>query len=95
MTFSVWGKKTHEVLLATYTVWLILIFAGQGWATIWWLLGGPWSVPEWLDRISPLIMVLGPAFNGRYTLGDQLLFSLGALRHSALLTVIAVAPSVR
>jgi ABC-type transport system involved in multi-copper enzyme maturation permease subunit len=91
LTLSVWGKKTHEVLLATYTVWLFLLLAGPSWAMFWWSLGAGWSEPEWLDRINPYVMVMGPTYwPGRFSITDQLLFGLEALGASVVLTLVAV-----
>jgi ABC-type transport system involved in multi-copper enzyme maturation permease subunit len=91
LTLSVWGKKTHEVLLATYTVWLVLLLAGPSYAMYGWSIGAGWSQPEWLDRINPYVMVMGPTYwPGRFSITDQLLFGLEGLGAAAVLTWVAV-----
>jgi ABC-type transport system involved in multi-copper enzyme maturation permease subunit len=91
LMLSIWGKKTHEVLLATYTIWLVLLLAGPSYAMFWWSLGLVWSQPDWLDRINPFVMVMGPTYwPGRFTTFDQLLFGLEMVGASAVLTVVSV-----
>ena len=90
LTLSVWGKKTHEVLLATYAVWAI------------WVVAIPASLvvnpiarfPAWLLKTNPIGLTVAahdssnPASPG---LGDQLLFLAAALVISAVLLALAVA----
>jgi ABC-type transport system involved in multi-copper enzyme maturation permease subunit len=91
LMLSIWGTKTHEVLLATYTVWLVLLLAGPGIAMFLWSLGLGWYQLDWLNRINPFMMVMGPTqWPGRYTTSDQVLFGLETLAVSAVLMVISV-----
>jgi hypothetical protein len=84
LAFSVWGRKTHEVLLATYLVlivWLLLPLVG--WlldSTIWVLFpgfGGLWS---WKDSYHPYSLVYAPyTAPGTVELADFVWFLMGCL----------------
>jgi ABC-type transport system involved in multi-copper enzyme maturation permease subunit len=91
LMLSIWGTKTHEVLLATYTVWLVLLLAGPSYSMFWSSLGLGWFEADLLNWINPYVMVMGPTqWPGRYTTFDQLLFGLEMLGASAVLTVVSV-----
>jgi ABC-type transport system involved in multi-copper enzyme maturation permease subunit len=55
LTFSVWCSKTHEVLLATYMTWIVLLLA----APFYWFTNraGP---PPWMWDISPFLLAFAP-----------------------------------
>jgi ABC-type transport system involved in multi-copper enzyme maturation permease subunit len=90
LTFSVWGKKTHEVLLATYVVWAIWVVAIPGTFVV--NFRAPF--PGWLLKTNPVGLTVGahdPSNPSSPGLGDQLLFLAAALLISAALVALAVA----
>src|SRR5262249_33007446 len=59
LLFSVWGRKTHEVLLVTYAVLLFWVLGGPAcslfrWSTAW----GAW-LPDWFTQSSPFWLAFG------------------------------------
>jgi len=90
LTISVWGKKTHEVLLATYgvlTVWVVVIPAA-------FLVNRFTRFPGWLLKTNPIgltIATTDPSRPSSPGVGDQLLFLAAALLISAALLALAVA----
>jgi ABC-type transport system involved in multi-copper enzyme maturation permease subunit len=58
-TLSVWGTKTHEVLLATYGIWILILLANPVWYFLAWLwqFGPP---PDWFKMINPFWLALAP-----------------------------------
>jgi ABC-type transport system involved in multi-copper enzyme maturation permease subunit len=91
LTISVWGTKTHEVLLGTYLVWgLWLLLSPALWTLqTWGLIGG--GRPDWLDKIEPFWLCFGPTWRpGSITLADQVIFLGAALAISVALTVLSV-----
>jgi ABC-type transport system involved in multi-copper enzyme maturation permease subunit len=92
LTFSVWGTKTHEVLLATYAVWVFWLLAdplaGQA------LAFGPAQVAQplvWLADTDPFRLAFAPyAQPGSVTLTDHMSFLLATLVISTVLTGMCV-----
>jgi ABC-type transport system involved in multi-copper enzyme maturation permease subunit len=92
LTLSVWGKKTQEVLMATYAFWVV------------WLLASPMShqarayLPGWmtwpLDQMEawdPFRLAFGPYVRpGSVTLIDDLIFLAGTGLLSVALTALSV-----
>ena len=90
LTFSVWGKKTHEVLLATYVVWAIWVVAIPGLFVV----NGITSFPGWLLKTNPIGLTVAahdPSSPSSPGVADQLLFLAATLLISAALLALAVA----
>ena len=65
LTVSVWGRKTHEVLLATYAFGVLYLLSAPGWAVLVRVL--PWEArPDWLPGpwallpYNPVFLTLAP-----------------------------------
>lgn len=92
LTFSVWATKTHEVLLATYSVlslWLLAIPISRGLG----ITGGTgrWSGPDWLEAIDPFRLAFRPYLvAGSENLLAGAAFLFGALLVSAALLVLSI-----
>src|SRR5262249_12334900 len=90
LTLSVWGKKTHEVLLTTYFLWIVWILA----LPACWVFGYWSSVPRWFFTINPFDLTLNaynPSRPFSPDFGDQLSFVAGTLLISVALAALAVA----
>src|SRR3954469_17614182 len=97
LTLSVWGHKTHEVLLATYAfgiAWLLSapIWIGLSSQILW------WAKPAWLPGAlallpyNPVYLTLGPlggAPGQAVGLGEQVRFCVLGILVSALLAAAA------
>lgn len=65
LTLSVWGRRTHEVLLATYAFGIAWLLAAPIWAGVVAVLP-PWARPAWLPSFlallpyNPIFLVLSP-----------------------------------
>src|SRR5215813_2342348 len=65
LMLSVWGRKTHEVLLATYAFGILWLLSAPIWAGLVWMLPW-WARPAWLPGYlvlvpyNPVVLVLGP-----------------------------------
>ena len=74
LTISIWRKKTHEVLLATYGVWAIwVVVIPASWSVV----NRFASLPDWLLKTNPIALAAAahdsssPSSPG---VGDQLIF---------------------
>ena len=69
LTLSVWGRKTHEVLLATYAFGIFWLLSAPIWAGLVWMLPW-WARPAWLPGslalvpYNPVFLVLSPLSAG-------------------------------
>jgi ABC-type transport system involved in multi-copper enzyme maturation permease subunit len=85
--FSVWGTKTHEILLATYIVGALIISANP----VWSYLSGSFGFrapPTWLQFLSPYTVVfLDPSW-ASFRL--QLIFIAACVAITAILMTIAI-----
>src|ERR1700722_9628601 len=54
LTLSVWGRKTHEVLLATYAFGIFWLLSAPIWAGLVWMLPW-WARPAWLPGSLALV----------------------------------------
>src|SRR3954469_24211359 len=100
MTLSVWGRKTHEVLLATYAFGILWLLSAPIWAGLVWMLPW-WARPAWLPGslallpYNPVFLALsplsagGPPGLGPMGLGAQARFCALGLLTSALLAAAA------
>ncbi len=90
--FSVWGKKTHEVLLATYSVWMVWLLASPmahqarayvpGWAS--------WPLDQ-LEACDPYRLAYGPYSRpGSVSLADDVAFLFVTLALSGALAALCV-----
>jgi ABC-type transport system involved in multi-copper enzyme maturation permease subunit len=59
MVLSVWGSKTHEVLMGTYTVWAIWLLGRHMYDAVVYQLFGPGSA-FWPRYLDPFWMVFAP-----------------------------------
>jgi ABC-type transport system involved in multi-copper enzyme maturation permease subunit len=59
LALSVWGKKTHEVLLATYFVWILWVLAAPIWQVVEWYVGGSWTrMPDAVFKANPFALTI-------------------------------------
>jgi len=97
LTLSVWGRKTHEVLLATYAFGIFWLLSAPIWAGLvsmlpWW--ARPAWLPSYLDLLpyNPVVLVIAPLDAppglGPIGLGAQAWFCALGLLTSALLAAI-------
>jgi ABC-type transport system involved in multi-copper enzyme maturation permease subunit len=91
LLLSVWGTRTHEVLLVTYAVYAAWLGTGPGWLLynrIGALVYGP---PAWLIQANPLLLIVGlvwtPLRMGWPEVGR---FLAGSLLAAAVLTGTAI-----
>jgi ABC-type transport system involved in multi-copper enzyme maturation permease subunit len=90
LTLSVWGKHTHEVLLVTYMIWLLVLLARPLYdnAGTFLALWGP--APPWVDLLDPYWVTYAPYWSpGTTSWREPTLFLGGAVVASALLTILA------
>ncbi len=94
LTLSVWGRKTHEVLLATYAFGIAWLLSAPIWAVLFSALPR-WALAAWLPRdlalfpYNPIFLVLAPLDGspGPFSIGlaEQARFcSLGLLTSGVL-----------
>src|SRR6516225_5003801 len=95
LALSVWGRKTHEVLLATYAFGILYLMTAPFWATVVPMLPR-WARPAWLPGslalvpYNPVFLALsplstgGPPGLGPMGLGAQVRFCALGLLTSAL-----------
>lgn len=92
LVFSVWGSRTHEVLLATYSVlglWLLATplahgigFRGRG---------GRWSAPEWIEWSDPFLLAFRPFwYQGSSNFWASVIFAVVTIAISSVLVTIAI-----
>ena len=90
LALSVWARKSHEVILATYTVFILGLLLWP----IWYFLsmaGWVGPPPTWALLANPFYVAFAPyADPGKLDFWDYLVFFGVALGASALLTVLAV-----
>src|SRR5262245_15005784 len=99
LVLSVWGRKTHEVLLATYAFGVAWLLSGPIWAGLVSILPW-WARPAWLPSFlallpyNPVVLVLaplgGPPGLGPIGLWAQARFCMLGLLASALLAAAAI-----
>ena len=90
LSFSVWARKSHEVILATYTVFILGILFWP----IWYMLamaGWAGPAPQWAFLANPFYVAFAPyADPGKLEFWDYLIFFAATLGTSIFVTVIAV-----
>ena len=98
LTLSVWGRKTHEVLLATYAFGILWLLSAPIWAGLVAMLPW-WARPAWLPShvallpYNPVFLVIAPIDGlpgmGPIGLEEQAWFCTLGLLTSALLAAAA------
>ncbi len=90
LTISVWGRKTHEVLMATYLVWAVWLLANPTWYamnTAGYLAVGP---PDEFLNTNPFWLSFAPYTKpGSVHLLDDWTFLGGTLGISAVLAAVS------
>jgi ABC-type transport system involved in multi-copper enzyme maturation permease subunit len=90
LALSVWGRKTHEVMLAAYLVIVLAVLPGLTWYLLarHGALGWP---PEWVELSNPFVLAFLPYLRpGTSALAAEALFLGVALVLSSALVVVAV-----
>jgi ABC-type transport system involved in multi-copper enzyme maturation permease subunit len=88
LTLSVWARKSHEVILATYTVFILGLLLWPMWELMSRVYGAP---PPWTLLFNPFYMAFAPyAVPGKLGLWDYLGFFGVTLGASAALAGLAV-----
>jgi ABC-type transport system involved in multi-copper enzyme maturation permease subunit len=93
LTLSVWGKKTQEVLLATYVVWILWFLAAPMWVLVQHVTGVTISAPTWLWMTAPFMLTVqanNPSDPFSPGLLVQVLFFILALLLSAGLVALTI-----
>ena len=93
LTLSVWGKKTHEVLLAMYLVWVVWLLFLPTWGLVSWQQFST-APPDWVFKTNPYMLTVSahnPSYPPSPRLGDQMLFLVAAIAISAALVALTVA----
>jgi ABC-type transport system involved in multi-copper enzyme maturation permease subunit len=90
LLFSVWARKSHEVILATYTVFILCILFWP----IWYMVaraGWVSPAPDWGLLANPFYVALAPyAAPGTLGFWDYFLFFVTTIGMSVVVTAIAV-----
>lgn len=91
LTLSVWGTRSHEVLLSVYAFWTVWMLTVPSWD----LIAFTWSVarpPIAVQKTSPFGLSFMPYVQpGQSTIVDDLIFAGACLLTSSLLAAVAVA----
>jgi ABC-type transport system involved in multi-copper enzyme maturation permease subunit len=88
LTLSVWARKSHEVILATYTVFILGLLIWPIWELTSRVYGAP---PHWTLLFNPFYVAFAPyAVPGKLELWDYLGFFGVILGASVLLSALAV-----
>jgi ABC-type transport system involved in multi-copper enzyme maturation permease subunit len=90
LALSVWARKSHEVILTTYTVFILGVLLWPAWYFLR-MVGWVGSLPPWTALANPFYVAFAPYSDpGKLTAFDYLVFFGVALGASALLTGLAV-----
>ncbi|WP_422928194.1 ABC transporter permease [Singulisphaera sp. PoT] len=84
LSFSIWGTRPHEVLLATFAVLAVWLLTFPVWEMFTWMRGFP-ALPRWAIAAHPFFLALR---QGKAV--DYLGFTLGALTISAILIAVSI-----
>lgn len=91
LTLSVWGTKTHEVLLAVYGFWAVALLTNP----VWYVLAMIWRTgppPNWLKIANPFYTAWAPYLSpGTTDFEEPVWFLAVAAGLSAVLASLAVA----
>lgn len=90
LTLSVWGTKTHEVLLAVYGIWAVVLLAYP----VWMIFTSTLKIappPAWIKWIDPFITAFAPyLYPGSTDLDESVIFLAVAIGLSAGFIVLAI-----
>ncbi len=87
---SVWGTRAHEVLLATFAVYMVWMLGLPVWDHFVWLRGFP-PLPRWAQSAHPTFLAFAPYTRaGEVSILDYLGFLAGSLAASAALVALAI-----
>ncbi|MEO6812180.1 MAG: ABC transporter permease subunit, partial [Isosphaeraceae bacterium] len=92
LTLSVWAKKTHDVLMATYAIWVVLLLFQPIWQLV--ALSGPGVAgpPSWVLHLNPFWLAFAAYSAPNQVKGaDYAVFFAATLGASLLLMIVAVA----
>jgi ABC-type transport system involved in multi-copper enzyme maturation permease subunit len=90
MALSVWARKPHEVVLVTYTFWMVVVFLWPAWSGI---SAGSWvgPPPPWGPATNLYYLAFAPyATPNQLGFWDYFGFFATALGLSAVLTILAI-----
>ena len=91
LTFSIWGSKPYEVLLATYAVFAVGMLAVPAAKRVFWVWRYP-PLPSWTVVTNPYELALAPYVRpGQFGLVRSVLLSSALVVISAGLVVLATA----
>ena len=90
LALSVWAKKPHEVVLATYVFWALFLMAWPIWYAL--SLAGILSIPgHWLLVINPFCLAFAPYWApGRFDVWDYAWFFALSIVTSGVLVWLAI-----
>jgi ABC-type transport system involved in multi-copper enzyme maturation permease subunit len=91
LVLSVWGTRTHEVLLVTYAACFLWVASGPG----WWVLNRTGllviGAPAWVNQSNPILLTMGLAWGpGRTEWPEIGRFVAGCVVTATALTTLAV-----
>jgi ABC-type transport system involved in multi-copper enzyme maturation permease subunit len=90
LTLSVWGTKTHEVLLAVYGIWVVVLLAYPVWMIFTMALKTA-APPQWIKWMDPFITAFAPyLYPGTTAFEESLTFLAVAAGLSAALIGLAI-----
>jgi hypothetical protein len=89
LTLSVWGRTSQEVLLATYTVWAVVLLAAPAWSLLELVLPIG-RVPVWWEALNPFWLTFAPYHTPGWPPSAPLLFLAVTLGLSAVLVLVAI-----
>jgi ABC-type transport system involved in multi-copper enzyme maturation permease subunit len=88
LTFSVWGKHTHEVLLVIYMLWLVGLLARPIYDRLLLFFFGP--TPGWIDYLNPYWMTYAPYWApGTTSWREPVFFLAGSVTIAGLAVLLA------
>jgi ABC-type transport system involved in multi-copper enzyme maturation permease subunit len=91
LTISIWGKKTHEVMMVNYLLWILALLAYPLLSALDWYWSGGGTLPPWVSLTNPFWLVFAPyAQPGISTLSDTFVFCGVCVALSALLVVVSI-----
>ncbi len=94
-TFSVWGTKPYEVLIATIALFACWLLALPVWETMAWTWRLP-HLPAWAMILNPYDLALAPTYQPRdVSLLNYVIFVVGFLGLSAALQLVRIVHVLR
>ncbi len=91
LALSVWARKPHEVILATYVFWLMVLMAWPVWYALSRGGSSPGKLGHWTLVINPFYLAFAPySAPGRFGFWDYAVFFAAAIVTSGMLVLLAV-----